>query len=124
MPGPVSIYSTVVFDLHPKVKDFLDQLNAEGQIDLDPNGYPFLVSVNQQGPNHVVAIGRNNRLENFVINPRRRAEPICSWNREDGFKRPQTKQVIMIGQPNQQRSERQRRTFESFKKLVNNMLES
>ena len=94
-----SIYAVTVFDLHTKVKEFLDKLNAEGQVDLDPSGYPYLVSSKKQGTNYVTQISRNNQLENFVLNPRKQAAPIVSWNEADGFQRPQHKQVVMVQSP-------------------------
>jgi hypothetical protein len=123
--NPVSIYSTIVFDLHPRIKEIIDRLNNEGQIDLDQNGHPFLVGVDRQGPNFLVNIARNNRMENFVVNPRRKAEPICSWKPEDGFVRSGGKQVVMVQVPDQNgpKRERMRRTFESFERLVDNILE-
>jgi len=95
-----SIYAVSVFDLHSKVKDYLDHLNSTGQIDNDESGYPYLISCNKNGPNFVVQISRNNQLENFVLNPRKKqAAPIKSWNECDGFQRPQHKQVVMIQSP-------------------------
>ena len=122
--NPVSIYSTIVFDLHPRVKEFLDQLNADGQIDLDPTGYPFLIGVDRQGGNFLVNIARNSRQENFIINPRRKADPVMSWNPQDGFARSGGKQVIVVQAPDQDgvRKERQRRPMESFQRLVDNIL--
>lgn len=105
-----SIYAVSVFDLHNKVKSYLDGLNAAGQIDVDPSGHPYLISCRRQGPNFVVQISRNNRLENFVINPRKQAGPITSWDENDGFQRTQHKQVVMVQSPDGQiKQERGRR---------------
>ena len=99
MSGYPNIYATVVFDLHPKVRAFLDQLNTDGQIDLDPAGYPYLVKVDRNGANYHTQISRNNRMEHFILNPRKKALPVCSWNTGDGFTRPQQKQVLVVQQP-------------------------
>ena len=105
-----SIYAVSVFDLHSKVKNYLDNLNSRGQIDIDSSGYPYLISCSKNGSNFVVQISRNNRLENFVLNPRKQAAPITSWNEDDGFQRPQHKQVVMVQSPDDPtKSERGRR---------------
>lgn len=127
MAGYPNIYTTVVFDLHPKVKDFMDQLNNDGQIDLDQSGHPYLVSCNRQGANIITQISRNNRLENFVLNPRKKVAPLCSWNMGDGFQRPDQKRVTVIqdnsGEPS--RKERQRRpTNRMYESIIDGILEA
>jgi len=121
-----SIYATVVFDLHPKVKNYLDQLNGTGQVDLDDMGYPYLIKCDRQGPNFFTQISRNNRLENFVLNPRKRSDPVISWNNSDGFERPQQKQVVMVKVPDGEmnRKERDRRQVRSstIESIVENMM--
>lgn len=104
-----SIYAVVVFDLHPKVKEFIDQLNQDGQIDLDPTGYPYLIKCDRQGANFVVQISRNNRIENFVLNPRKKVAPVCSWNPNDGFVRAVQKQTMVMQPPIDPGRERARR---------------
>lgn len=126
MAAPANIYSVVVFDLKPKVKEFIDKLNNEGQIDLDSNGYPYLLKVEQQGPNHVCHVVRNGKQENFIMNTRRRADPITSWNPSDGYKRMGGKKVVVVSTDSEDgpRGERaKRRSFESFKRLTNQILE-
>ena len=122
-----SIYAVSVFDLHNKVKSYLDNLNATGQIDIDPSGYPYLISCRRQGPNFVVQISRNNRLENFVLNPRKQAEPIKSWNEADGFERAQHKQVVLVQSPDDPtKQERGRRSasvkLSSMESIVESMM--
>lgn len=99
MAGYPSIYATVVFDLHQRVKSLLDDLNNAGQIDLDQSGYPYLISVDRVGPNFVGTISRNNQKETFTVNPRKRAAPIYSWNPNDGFQRPVKKQTAIVQAP-------------------------
>lgn len=122
MSGYPSIYATVVFDLHPKVKAFLEKLNHDGQIDLDPSGHPYLIGLDQVGPNFSVKISRNNRLENFVLNPRKKAEPVCSWNSADGFIRPQAKQVSIVQQATPKSSERQKVSMRAFEAIVESIM--
>jgi hypothetical protein len=122
MSGYPSIFATVVFDLHPKVKAFLEQLNSDGQIDLDPSGYPYLISVDRMGTNFVARISRNNRVENFVLNPRKQVEPVCSWNPNDGFMRPQQKQVSIVQAPTTSSTERKKVTAEAFAAIVESIL--
>lgn len=125
MSGYPNIYTSVVFDLHPKVKEFIEQLNRDGQIDLDSSGYPYLISSQRQGSNIITQISRNNKLENFVLNPRKKAVPLCTWDSNDGFSRPEQKRVTVM-QDNAgktSRKERERRvvpraTFESIVKQM------
>jgi len=126
MAAPPNIYSVVVFDLKPKVKDYIDKLNDAGQIDLDENGYPYLVKVEQQGPNHVCHIVRNGKMENFILNTRRKSDPITSWNGADGYKRTGGKKVVVVSTNSEEkpRGERaKRRSFESFRRLTNQLLQ-
>lgn len=122
MTGYPSIYATVVFDLHPKVRAFMDQLNADGQVDLDPSGHPYLISVDRMGSNFVVKISRNNRLENFVLNPRKQAEPVCSWNPADGFIRPQAKQVSIVQQEVPKSGERQKVSMGAIESIIESIM--
>lgn len=117
-----NIYAAVVFDLHPKIKSYIDRLNTTGQIDLDPHGYPYLISCNKNGANYDVQIARNGNLEKFVMNPRRKVEPHITWNPNDGFQRPQQKKVSVMksdGQPD--RRERARRPISA---AVESIIES
>lgn len=119
-----NIYTMVVFDLHPKIAEYIEALNADGQIDLDDAGYPYLLNVQQEGSNHVCNIVRNGQQENFVMNTRKRRDPIKSWNESDGYKRTGGKKVIQVttdGEPD--RRERARRPFESFERLTTQILE-
>lgn len=125
---PVNIYSAIVFDLHPRVKDFIDQLNNDGQIDLDDDGYPFILKMDNNGGNKICHIVRNGAQENFILNTRKRkADPVHSWNPEDGFRRFFGKRVINInvgGDEEGKRKERARRTsFESIDRIVDQILD-
>jgi len=121
-----SIYATVVFDLHPRVKSLLDDLNHDGQIDRDQSGYPYLISVDRVGPNFVGTISRNNQKETFTVNPRKRAAPIFSWNPNDGFQRPVAKRTAIIQAPTKtsgpQTRARTAVTTSMMESLVNEML--
>jgi len=122
---PVNIYSAIVFDLNKKVKGFIDQLNNDNQIDLDDDGYPYIVKVDRNGPNIVCHLVRNNKLENFILNSRKRKPPIPSWNPEDGFVRLGGKKVIAIAPSGDDgpKRERLKRTFESFERVVDQIFE-
>lgn len=123
MNDPVNIYTAVVFDLKKKIKAEIDHLNDGGQIDLDNDGYPYLIKIEQSGNNHVCHIVRNGRIENFLLNTRKRREPIYSWNGSDGYIRRGGKKVISIGSPEEaDRRERQKRSFESFTRIVKQIL--
>ena len=116
-----NIYTMVVFDLHPKVKDFIDSLNTEGQIDLDSSGYPYVIGVDSQGSNITVTMVRGGQQESFVLNTRKRREPILSWNKDDGFIRSGGKKTITFDNV-KDRSERKKRPMESFDKLLEQIL--
>jgi len=120
-----SIYAVSVFDLHKKIKNYLDNLNSEGQIDLDTSGYPYLISCKRNGPNYIVEISRNNKLENFVLNPRKKTDPVKSWNENDGFRRPEQKQKVMVQSPEEpNKKERGRRDVKlsMIESVVENIL--
>jgi hypothetical protein len=88
--GP-NIFHAVVFDLHPKIREFLDSLDQSGQIDHDENNAPHIISVDPMGQSvHRCIFIRNGKPENFVLHTRRRADPIRSWADADGYKRKDT----------------------------------
>jgi len=122
-----NIYSAVIFDLHPRISGYIDKLNKAGQIDLDGNGYPFLLGVEKQGPNHVCQVVRNGQQENFIINTRKQRDPVCSWDPNDGYVRTGGKRIIQvdIGAPAvaQPRPERSKRTIEAFNRLVGQLID-
>jgi len=123
MNAPVNIYTAVVYDLKKKIAAELDRLNDSGQIDLDDDGYPYVVKIEQSGKNHVCHIVRNGRLENFLLNTRKKKEPIYSWNGSDGYMRRGGKKVITINSPGEDnRRERTKRSFESFTRIVKQIL--
>jgi hypothetical protein len=125
MNAPANIFSVVVLDLKPKIRKFIDKLNGDGQIDLDDNGHPYLLKVDQQGANHVCHIVRNSRQENFIINTRKQADPIQSWDAMDGYHRVGGKKVIIVqtdgDKPKGERAKR--RSFESFRRLAKQIIE-
>jgi len=124
MTTPANIYSVVVFDLHPKIREIIDQMNDEGQIDLCDNGYPYLLSAEKTGPNYDVQFVRNGNRENFIMNTRKKADPVRSWNPSDGFKRTGGKRVITVDtKGDDTRPERARRpAMESFLRLTDEIL--
>lgn len=130
MTGYPNIYTAVVYDLHPKVRNFIDQLNTEGQIDLCAAGYPYLIRCERSGPNIVTTISRNNRPETFVLNPRKRSEPITSWSPADGFQRPVQNKTVLVqptaGAEQSSRRERARRVvpMEAIEQIVDSMWEN
>jgi len=120
---PINIYSNVVFDLNKKISNFIDGLNNSNQIDLDDDGYPYLISVNRVGPNFVVHIVRNNKVENFILNTRKRKDPITSWNPQDGYQRRGGKKVVSVDtSADAPRRERAKRSYESFERLTDQLL--
>ena len=124
MNAPANIYSVVVFDLHQKVKDFIDHLNTEGQIDLDDHGYPYIISADKTGGNMMVVFVRNGKQENFVLNTRKRADPIKSYDPLDGFRRSGGRKVITVdtGGNDGPKMERGKRPMESFERLTDQIL--
>lgn len=125
MNKPVNIYSAIVFDLHPRIKDYIDQLNSDGQVDLDDDGYPYIVKLDNVGGNKICHIVRNGQMENFIINTRKRVkQPVVSWNPKDGFRRFFGKRVVSVSGPDDsKRPERQKRSsLESIQRLVGQIL--
>ncbi len=127
MNKPVNIYSAVVFDLHPRIKEFIDQLNTDGQIDLDDDGYPFILKIDATGGNKICHMVRNGKQENFIINTRKRKDPVMSWSPEDGYKRFFGKRVVSIDtspEKTSARPEREKRSStESIQRIVGQILE-
>ena len=124
MSAPANIYSVVVFDLHPKVRELLDALNSDGQIDLCDDGHPYLLSAEKTGNNYELKFVRNGSQEQIIMNTRKKADPIISWDPNDGFKRSGGKKVIAVDtEGHKPRPERARRpSLESFHKLTNQIL--
>jgi hypothetical protein len=124
MNAPANIYSIVAHDLHPKVSEYLKKMDDEGQIDYDDQGFPYLLSAEKTGPNWVVQFVRNGHQENFVMNTRKRSDPIKSFDPLDGYRRRGGKKVI-IANPDEDapRPERQKRSFESFRRLTAQILQ-
>lgn len=120
-----NIYAMVVMNLHPKIRQFIDRINDDGQIDLDPSGHPYLLRVEPRGQNHVIFLKRNGHEENFIINTRKRSEPLISWNPGDGFVRQANKRVISMDKeedgPRRERSMR-KIPFESFERVVDQII--
>jgi hypothetical protein len=124
MTAPANIYSVVVFDLHPKIRELIDKLNDEGQIDLCDGGYPYLLSAEKTGPNYDVKLVRNGAQENFIMNTRKKADPVRSWDPMDGYKRTGGKKIITVDTGgDESRPERARRpSMESFQRLTDELL--
>jgi hypothetical protein len=126
MNAPANIYSTVVFDLHPKVRELIDSLNSQGQIDLDDNGYPYLLTAEKTGSNYHIGLVRNGSQESVVMSTRKKADPVKSWDPLDGFRRTGGKKVITVDTSggDDLRPERARRpSMESFQRLTDEILQ-
>jgi hypothetical protein len=119
MPSP-NIYHAIVFDLHPRVREFLDSLDQSGQIDRDETNTPHVVSVESPGASLYRCIfQRNGKPENFVLHTRKRADPVRSWRDEDGYKR-QERPAEKETTPS--RKERKRRPFHAYESIVEQIL--
>lgn len=124
MAAPPNIYSVIYYDLKPKVRELIQDLDDRGQIDYDSNGYPYVVKLDCKGSNHMCHFVRNGQVENFVMNTRKRQPPLCSWNESDGYVRRGGKKVITVdtGGDDGKRPERAKRTFEAFQRLTDQIL--
>jgi hypothetical protein len=99
-------------------------MNDEGQIDLSDDGYPYLLSAEKTGPNYDIRFVRNGQQENIIMNTRKKAEPVRSWNPADGHKRTGGKKIITVSTSgDDERPERARRpSMESFLTLTDSIL--
>lgn len=129
MERPVNIYPAVMFDLHPRIKAYIDELDQSGQIDHDEHRSPYVTGIEDVGVNRRIFLIRNGRSENFVLNTRRKAPPHISWNAQDGYRRksPVTQPVVPpAAAKNGRRPERAKRTNESasvFEAIVESIFE-
>lgn len=111
-----NIYHAVVFHLHPKIKEFLDQLDLGGQIDHDEMNAPHLISADPiEASTYRCVFMRNSRPEHFVMHTRKKADPIRSWRDEDGYKR---KEKSTDGESRKEREKRPRHPFESIMEQI------
>lgn len=117
-----NIFHAIVFDLHPKIREFLDSLDQSGQIDRDETNTPHVVSVESPATSVYRCIFmRNGKPENFVLHTRRRADPVRSWMDTDGYVRQERKEED--GAPS--RKERERRKMNhTFESIVEQILPS
>lgn len=113
MSAPVNIYSAVVFDLPPKVKDYLDELDKYGQIDRDEHAQPYLLKVQKTGSNYQCFVIRDGKVHNFIINTRKKKEPVKTWDQNDGYARKDVAAQRVIQAPQGPKGERAKRTMES-----------
>lgn len=114
-----NIYHAVVFHLHPKIKELLDQLDLSGQIDHDEMNAPHLVSSDPIGPSIFRCVFmRNKKPEHFVLHTRKRAEPVRSWDEGDGYKRKPHEAPA----EKDSRKERERRRFNPFESIMEQIL--
>jgi len=100
---------------------YLDSLNDAGQIDIDDHGSPIVFKVERTGKNYMVGIVRNQRLENFIINPRSRQDPVLSWNPGDGYIRKGRRSIPINPDEPKDRRERRKRTMEAMEQLVDTL---
>lgn len=122
--APVNIYSAVVFDLPPKVKDYIDELDRHGQIDRDEHNQPYLLRVHKTGSNYQCFIVRNGMQQNFIINTRKKKEPVRTWDAGDGYARKDATQQRVVQAPQGPKGERAKRTVETWERIVEQILRS
>lgn len=124
MNAPINIYAAVVFDLPQKLIDYIGQLDTAGQIDHDEHDQPYLLKVEKKGSNYHCFIVRNGKEANFIINTRKRRDPVLTWNAADGYKRkdPLQHKIVQTQAPLGARQERARRTVETWERLVGQIL--
>jgi|ERR1051326_5207179 hypothetical protein len=116
--GP-NIYHAIVFDLHPKIKAFVDSLDLEGQIDRDETNTPHILSVESPGTSiYRCLFMRNGKPENFVLHTRKKVEPVRSWRLEDGYRRSERPPAVEVSV----RKERERRPAHPFESIVEQIL--
>jgi len=111
---------------------YVDELNSAGQVDLDSNGEPFVISYEDVAGEQTlirVFIKRNNTKQNFVINKRSRtgSPKRASFDTDDGWKRDDSAKPETIDEkpkpkssakPNQERSRRAGLNFETVIKTL------
>jgi len=122
--GIPNIYSVELFKMKPKVRAYIDKLKGEGQIDLDEHGYPYVMKIEPQGSNTMVHVVRNGVAESFLMNTRSKAAPVESWDRNDGYRRKAGGKTVISATQAGPKAERERRTIESFERIVDQILES
>jgi hypothetical protein len=110
-----NIFNAIVFDLHPRIREFIDNLDKKGQIDHDSEtNTPHIMAVESPATSTFrCAFVRNGQPVHALIHTRRKAEPIISWNPNDGYKR---KEIVVVGMG--PRKERQFRAFESIMEQI------
>ncbi len=114
-----NIYHAVVFDLHPKIREFLDTLDQAGQIDHDETNTPHVVSVESPGASIRRCIFmRNGKPEHFVLHTRRKAKAIQSWANDDGYIRKEEPKE----DETKSRKERDRRASHPFESIMDSIL--
>lgn len=105
---PPNIFHAIVFDLHPKIREYIDRLDKEGQIDHDDSNSPHIIAVNSIAPSvYKCDLVRNGLPANFVLHTRKKGEPILSWNKNDNYKRVEQKGKTF-------KKERDLRTYENI----------
>jgi hypothetical protein len=116
--GP-NIYPAIVHNLHRKVREILDQLDLNGQIDRDEFNAPHVLQMDTPGPSVIRCIFiRNGRPENFVLHTRKQADPFRSWKDDDGYKRKDHSE----DKPETSRKERDRRRVNPFESIMEQIL--
>jgi hypothetical protein len=115
MERPLNIYSAVAFDLHSKIRNIIDDLNKNGQIDHDDHGHPYVIAIeNVGGANRRIDFIRAGKQENILVNTRRRTDPIRSFNPNDGYKRMDMPRLPTMRIAADRRERQKRDTFESI----------
>lgn len=124
MAVPHNIYAQVVFDLPPKIEEYLNKLKKAGQIDLDPrNGTPYVTNVTKVAPNFQVFFIRNGQEHNFIINTRKRRDPIISWDASDGYERKDVDAERLVPEAPVEKGRRERdKRMPSYQGMVERIL--
>jgi len=69
-------------------REAIETLNREGQIDHDKLNRPFVLRVNQNHGMDEIYVLRNNKVNAITVSPHGQKEPVLSWNKQDGYRRP------------------------------------
>ena len=69
-------------------REAIEKLDQEGQIDHDRLNRPFVLKVQQNHGLDEIYVLRNNRVNAVTVSPHGNKEPVVSWNRGDGYRRP------------------------------------
>ncbi len=69
-------------------REAIEVLDHEGQIDHDKLKRPFVLRVTQNHGLDEIYVLRNQKVQAITVNPHGNKEPILTWNKQDGYRRP------------------------------------